>query len=43
MAEFQWWLLIVGLVAGGGLDAAVYMDAQRREVDNDDDELRAEA
>jgi len=43
MAEFQWWLLIVGLVAGGGIVAAVYMDGRRREVDIDDDELRAEA
>jgi hypothetical protein len=43
MAEFQWWLLIVGLVAGGGVIAAVYMDTRRREVDVDDDELRAEA
>jgi hypothetical protein len=43
MAEFQWWLLIVGLVAGGGIVAAVYMDARRRDVDIEDDELRAEA
>ncbi len=43
MAEFQWWLLIVGLVAGGGLVAALYMDARRREEDVDEEELRAEA
>ncbi|HSL97087.1 MAG TPA: hypothetical protein VK831_00820 [Candidatus Deferrimicrobiaceae bacterium] len=43
MAEFQWWLLIVGLVAGGGLVAVVYMDARRRDVDVEDDELLAEA
>ena len=33
MAEFQWWLLIVGLVAGGGLVAVVSMDGRRREQD----------
>ena len=33
MAEFQWWLLIVGLVAGGGLVAIVSMDGRRREED----------
>jgi len=43
MAEFQWWLLIVGLVAGGGLVAVVSMDGKRREEDLDDLERRAEA
>ena len=43
MAEFQWWLLLVGLVAGGGLVAVVSMDGRRREVDLDDLERRAEA
>jgi len=43
MAEFQWWLLIVGLVAGGAIVAAFYMDTRRRDVDIEDDELRAEA
>ena len=43
MAEFQWWLLIVGLVAGGALVAVVTMDARRREVDIGDLERRAEA
>src|SRR4029077_2998205 len=33
MAEFQWWLLLVGLVAGGGLVAVVTMDGRRREED----------
>jgi hypothetical protein len=43
MAEFQWWLLIVGLLAGGGLVAVVTMDARRREEDIDELERRAEA
>lgn len=43
MAEFQWWLLIVGLVAGGGIVAAVYMDGRRDEADVDEEELQAEA
>lgn len=43
MAEFQWWLLLVGLVAGGGLVAVVSMDARRREEDLGDLERRAEA
>jgi hypothetical protein len=43
MAEFQWWLLIVGLVAGGGLVAVVSMDSRRREEDVAELERRAEA
>ncbi len=43
MAEFQWWLLIVGLVAGGGLVAVVTMSGRRREDDLADLERRAEA
>jgi hypothetical protein len=43
MAEFQWWLLLVGLVAGGGLVAVVSMDARRREEDLSALERRAEA
>lgn len=43
MAEFQWWLLIVGLVAGGGLVAVVSMDGRRREEDLAELERRAEA
>ena len=42
MAEFQWWLLLVGLVAGGGLVAVVTMDGRRREEDVVDLERRAE-
>jgi hypothetical protein len=43
VAEFQWWLLLVGIVAGGGLVAIVSMDSARREADLLDDERRAEA
>jgi hypothetical protein len=43
MAEFQWWLLVVGLVAGGGLVAVVFLDGSRRDEDIDDAELPAEA
>lgn len=42
MAEFQWWLLLVGLVAGGGLVAVVTMDGKRREQDIGELERRAE-
>ena len=42
MAEFQWWLLLVGLVAGGGLVAVVTMDGKRREQDIELLERRAE-
>jgi hypothetical protein len=42
MAEFQWWLLLVGLVAGGGLVAVVTMDGRRREEDIAGLERRAE-
>jgi hypothetical protein len=42
MAEFQWWLLLVGLVAGGGLVAVVTMDGKRREQDIAELERRAE-
>jgi len=43
MAEFQWWLLLVGLVAGGGIVAVVTMDGRRREEDLAGLERRAEA
>jgi hypothetical protein len=32
-AEFNWWLLIVGLVAGAGLVWLVVLDSRRREAD----------
>jgi hypothetical protein len=43
MAEFQWWLLIVGLVAGGGLVAVITMDGRRREEDLGELERRGES
>ncbi len=43
MAEFQWWLLIVGIVAGGGLVAIVFMEGSRHEWDLAEDERQAEA
>lgn len=43
MAEFQWWLLLVGLVAGGALVAVISMDSARREVDVTAREREAEA
>jgi len=43
VAEFQWWLLLVGLVAGGGLVAVVFLDSSRRDADLADDERLAEA
>jgi hypothetical protein len=42
-AEFNWWLLIVGLVVGGGLVWFVLMDSRRREVDIDERERPREA
>jgi hypothetical protein len=42
-AEFNWWLLIVGLVAGAGLVWFVVADARRREADVDAEELPREA
>src|SRR2546428_194278 len=43
VAEFQWWLLIVGIVAGGGLVAVVFMEGSRLDWDVAEDERRAEA
>jgi hypothetical protein len=42
-AEFNWWLLIVGLVVGAGLVWFVVMDSRRREEDIDAHELPREA
>jgi hypothetical protein len=42
-AEFNWWLLMVGLVVGAGLVWFVVADQRRREVDIDDDERAQEA
>jgi hypothetical protein len=43
MSEFSWWLLIVGLVIGGGLVWLVLADAGRREDEISERELRGEA
>ncbi len=43
MAEFNWWLLIVGLVVGAGLTWMVVADTRRREVDVEEAELPEEA
>jgi hypothetical protein len=42
-AEFNWWLLIVGLVVGAGLVWLVVADSRRREVDVREAERAAEA
>ena len=42
-AEFNWWLLIVGLVVGAGVAWFVLMDTRRREVDVDERERPREA
>ena len=43
IAEFNWWLLIVGLVAGGALSWLVLADINRRDVEISDEETAAEA
>ena len=42
-AEFNWWLLIVGLVGGAGLVWFVVADSRRREGDIEADERPREA
>jgi hypothetical protein len=42
-AEFNWWLLIVGLVVGAGLVWFVLMDGRRREADVAAEERAREA
>jgi hypothetical protein len=42
-AEFNWWLLIVGLVTGAGLVWLVVLDSRRRESDVDAVETAREA
>ncbi len=42
-AEFNWWLLIVGLVVGAGLVWFVLMDSRRREADVAAEERAREA
>jgi hypothetical protein len=41
--EFNWWLLIVGLVVGAGLVWLVVADSRRREVDVQEAEREGEA
>lgn len=43
MAEFDWWLLVLGLVVGGGLVYLVLAESARREADLEARELEAEA
>ena len=42
-AEFNWWLLIVGLVVGAGLVWLVVLDSRRRDADVDEAEMDREA
>ena len=42
-AEFNWWLLIVGLVVGAGLVWFVVADSRRRDADIDAEERPREA
>ena len=42
-AEFNWWLLIVGLAVGAGLTWLVLADSRRREEDVVEEELPIEA
>ena len=42
-AEFNWWLLIVGLVVGAGLVWYVVFDGRRREIDIAETERAREA
>jgi hypothetical protein len=43
VAEFNWWLLIVGVLAGGLLTWLVLADTMRREREIGEEELTAEA
>jgi hypothetical protein len=43
MSEFNWWLLIVGLVFGAGLVWLILAESQRRESEISQEELPAEA
>jgi hypothetical protein len=43
MSEFNWWLLIVGLVVGAGLVWLILADSHRRDSEISETELPAEA
>jgi hypothetical protein len=43
VGEYVWWFLIVGLVVGGALVAAISIDWSRRDEDIQGDEREAEA
>jgi hypothetical protein len=43
MADYVWWFLIVGVVVGGVIVAAISMDNSRREEDIEGEEREAEA
>jgi hypothetical protein len=43
ISEFNWWLLLLGLVVGGGLTWLVMAETRRREQDLEDQELPEEA
>jgi hypothetical protein len=42
-AEFNWWLLIVGIVVGGALTWLVIADSSRRDIELTGEETDAEA
>jgi hypothetical protein len=42
-AEFNWWLLIVGVVVGGVMTWLVVADSNRRDAEIDERERKAEA
>jgi hypothetical protein len=43
IAEFNWWLLLLGLVVGAGLTWLVVAETRRRDQDLEDEELADEA
>ncbi len=41
--DFNWWLLILGVLVGGGLTWLILTDSNRREAELTEEELTAEA